>query len=181
MSLTIRVLSPSEADSGRLRRWRERYIGANPANEPGFERLEDLRDDSSYQFGFYKDEKLAGGVRLTPVGHGLTLSEQLVDIRKLFPPRLSFLDVNRLVIHERLRGEGLAIGALRDCFQWVRENTVHDGLIALCVPRFVPLYGRVGARVALEGIAAPRGAQKHYSLINMIFESQHDQQFSAGS
>lgn len=181
MSFTARPLSVGSADFSRIQHWRRRYIGANPANEPDFATLERVRDEASHHFAFYKDDKLAGGVRFTPLGHGLTLTEKLIDTRTLFEPRHRFLDVNRLVIDESLRGEGLAVRALRDCFQWVRDNTLHDGLIALCAPHFVPLYSRVGARVVLEGVTAAHAAGKSYSLIHMIFETDYGQQLSAES
>lgn len=171
MTLAVRVVNARSADYARIRDWRDSYIGANPANEPAFAPLETLRNDTSYQFAFYREGALAGGVRFIPVGHGLTLSERLVDLRAAFGRGSRLLEVSRLLLDEPQRGGTLATDALRRCFDWVRENTLHDGLIALCAPRFVPLYERVGASVVREGIRAAHAPGKRYCLIHTNFRS----------
>ncbi|HEX2580883.1 MAG TPA: GNAT family N-acetyltransferase [Dongiaceae bacterium] len=164
------MLSTSSEDFARIRQWRQSYIGVNPAHEFDFEWLEVIRDDASYHFGFYQDQVLAGGVRFTPVGHGLTLSERLVNIPELFNQHCSLLDVNRLLVHEDLRGSMVAINALKYCRQWMHDHTIHEGFIALCVPRFVNLYKRVGARLVAEDISVTNLPSKRYSLMSFMYK-----------
>lgn len=169
MTLAIALLGSHSSDLEQLKYWRDQYIGSNPAREIMFQELEAMRNQASYQFAFYMHDELVGGARLTSVGHGLTLSERLADVRALTGAQ-SLLEVNRLVVREDMRGTTVATDALRQCFGWVREWTIHSGLVALCQPHFVRLYQRVGARVIAAGIPAPGISTKQYSLINLIFE-----------
>jgi N-acyl-L-homoserine lactone synthetase len=171
MTLAVRVLTARSEDYARIRDWRDSYIGANPANESSFDSLEVLRNDTSYPFAFYREGRLVGGVRFIPVGHGLTLSERLVDLPATFGRDVRLLEVSRLLLDETQRGGTLATDALRCCFDWVRENTLHDGLVALCAPRFVPLYERVGASVVRHDVRAAQVPGKRYCLIHTHFRS----------
>ncbi|MBX3713642.1 MAG: GNAT family N-acetyltransferase [Lysobacter sp.] len=170
MTLAVRVLGANASEYASIRQWRERYIGDNPAKERDYERREIYRNGVSFQFAFYRGDELVGSVRFTPVGHGLTLTEELVDLRRWFPPRCRLMEVGRLLLREDQRGGRLVTDALRDCFGWIRENTAQDGLVALCRPVFVPLYRRVGARVVENDIPAPGDPAKRYSLISMLFK-----------
>ncbi len=167
MSLEVREVNSYSRDFPQLKDWRKRYIGDNPAKERNFEHLESVRDTCSYSFAFYSEGKLAGGVRFTPVGHGLTVGEHLVGLNDLFSDMRRLLDVNRLVLDEAMRGGDLVSKALRHCFRWARDNTVHERLIAVCAPRLVPLYRRVGATVIKTDIQSPTVEGKTYCLLTL--------------
>jgi hypothetical protein len=169
--LRVALIGTHSTDYGRIREWRDSYIGDNPASESFFDWRERLRDEASYQFAFYRERSLAGGVRFIPVGHGLTLSERLADVQRSLGTDRRMLEVSRLLLDEACRGGTLAIDALRCCFDWIGEHTVHDELIALCLPRFFPLYARLGARIARENINGSPASGKRYCLIHMNIRS----------
>jgi RimJ/RimL family protein N-acetyltransferase len=167
MNLQVRPVYNDSADLNFLRDMRKSLIGENPANEESFDYWEDLRDRCSYIFGFYLSNELIGGVRLTPIGHGMTMGEKYLNLIKYLDSPYQTMEVNRLVIGEGARGHGVMSAALRSCFQWTLENTTHGFLIALCSPRLVPLYRRVGASVLVSDVPSKTVANKQYSLINL--------------
>lgn len=174
MSLEVRVMHHQSIEFSQLKEWRDRYIGVNPANEPDYYYWEGLRDDYSYNFAFYMENVLVGGVRLTPVGHGITMGERLLKLERFLEQPHRVLEVNRLIIDEKMRGQGLMRKALIHCFRWARDNTAHKALIALCAPRLVPLYKRVGASEVATDIVCDTVEDKKYSLINLNLKELHD-------
>jgi len=167
MNLVIRTVHNDTPEFEMLKQWRETYIGLNPANETDFEYWESVRDDCSYSFAFYLDNKLVGGTRLTPLGHSVTMGERQLDLLKFISSPMETLEVNRLVIEKQARGNKIMYESLQKCFSWVLCNTSHTQLIALCLPRMIPLYRRVGATMIYENLRSKRMPEKHYSLINL--------------
>lgn len=169
MNVTVRGVRAQSREFERLKDWRSSYIGENPANEPDFAFWESVRDNCSYTFAFYQQDQLVGGVRLTPLGHGVTMAERQLNLGGLLPR--DALEVNRLVIDEGFRGRGVMSEALVTCFRWAKHNTTHAHLVAVCVPRMVPLYERVGATLLATDIPCPSVQEKKYALINLKLEN----------
>lgn len=167
MSLVVKAVHDDSVAFEKLKSWRESYIGFNPANESDFSYWESIRDKCSYTFAFYYSEQLMGGVRFTPLGHGITMGERQLDLLKFISSPEETMEVNRLVIDEQARGKGLMRESLNFCFQWTVQNTIHTQLIALCAPKMVPMYRRIGASVVRDDIRSERASNKLYSLINL--------------
>lgn len=169
MSFRIALIKFGSKEFDQFSEWRRSYLGDNPANEIDFNLWDTIRDECSYNFGFFKDEKIIGGVRMTPVGHGLTLGERVLSINDWGSSIKigSTLEVNRLVIDTSIRGSGIVKTALLECFQWIRDNTNHLKLIAFCSERLVPLYVRVGAELERSEISSPMNSEKKYSLMTL--------------
>lgn len=177
MNLVVRSVHDNTQEFDKLKKWRENYIGVNPANEIDFEYWESIRDDCSYSFAFYYEEQLVGGVRLTPLGHGITMGERQLDLLRFVAAPLETLEVNRLVIEERARGKKIMYESLQYCFRWALCNTVHTQLIALCLPRMVPLYRRVGATMIHDNLRSEHMPEKNYSLINLNLKELQNVEF----
>ncbi|MBU3082493.1 GNAT family N-acetyltransferase [Acinetobacter baumannii] len=169
MSFRIALIKFGSKEFDQFTKWRNSYLGDNPANEKDFNLWDKIRDECSYNFGFFKDDKIIGGVRMTPVGHGLTLGERVLSLSE-WETNIrvgTTLEVNRLVIDTSLRGSGAVRTALLECFQWIRNNTNHFKLIAFCSERLVPLYIRIGATLERSDISSPMILGKKYSLMTL--------------
>ncbi|AIC13690.1 GNAT family N-acetyltransferase [Xylella fastidiosa subsp. morus] len=167
MNIVVQSVYDNTQEFEIIKKWRENYICINPANENDFEYWESIREDCSYSFYFYYEDQLVGGVRLTPLGHGITMGERQLDLLRFISVPLETLEVNRLVIEERARGKKIMYESLQYCFHWASRNTTHSELIALCLPRMVPLYRRVGATMIHENLRSKEMPEKEYSLISI--------------
>lgn len=167
MSIDVRQIAVGSRHWLQYKVWREQYIGINPSVEPHYERLEELRDACSYQMGFYANGDLVGGVRLTPVGHGLTLGETLALLPASWRDLRRYFDVNRLVVAEHVRGSSIFLGGLLKSFANVAARSEAKGFIALCAPALVPVYERVGAILLADELACPTVKGKVFSLIKL--------------
>lgn len=166
-SLKVSLINPSSSEFQKFKHWRNSYIGENPANESNFEFWETVRDECSYIFGFYRNNQLVGGVRFTPIGHGLTMGERLLSIDRwgIQSNPGVVLDVNRLVVDVAVRGGNIMKNALLECFRWVKENSTHSTMVAVCNESLVPLYAKVGAKLVHADVSSPTISSKKYSLI----------------
>jgi len=167
MNIEVREITVGGGHWQQYKAWRDQYIGVNPSDEPQYERLEDLRDACSFQMGFYADGALVGGVRLTPLGHGLTLGETLSLLPASWQSMRRYFDVNRLVVAEQVRGSSVFRAGLIKSFSSVAARSAAKGYIALCSPRLVPVYERVGATLLADELACPTIKGKVFSLIKL--------------
>ncbi|ARO68482.1 GNAT family N-acetyltransferase [Xylella fastidiosa subsp. pauca] len=149
MNIVVRSVYDNTQEFEIIKKWRENYIGINPANENDFEYWESIREDCSYSFYFYYEEQLVGGVRLTPLGHGIIMGERQLDLLRFISVPLEILEVNRLVIEERARGKKIMYESLQYCFH------------------MVPLYRRVGATMIHDNLRSKEMPEKEYSLISI--------------
>ncbi|WP_341659697.1 GNAT family N-acetyltransferase [Vibrio sp.] len=175
MNLVAKPINNNHQDYEKLRKWRDNYIGFNPANEANFRYWELIRDEFSYSFAFHYQGQLVGSVRFTPLGHGITMGERQLDIMRFVSSPLKTLEVNRLVIDKKARGKGIMHESLSHCFNWIFSNTTHQNLIALCSPRMVPLYHTIGAKTI--GYNIGHETNKTYSLINIKLKDLNNVRF----
>lgn len=167
MNIDVQQITVGSGHWQQYKRWREKYIGINPSNEPCYEKREYLRDICSFQMGFYANGELAGGVRFTPVGHGLTLGESLALLPVSSGDLRDYFDVNRLVVAEHVRGRAVFRAGLLKSLSSVAGRSTAKGFIALCAPRLVPVYEKVGAILLAAELACPTIKDKVFSLIKL--------------
>ena len=108
-----------------------------------------------------------GTIRIVPLGHGLTLTEQLLASlgRPVPDARRGEWEVGRLALAPDVRGD---VELLRHCLQIGMEHVCREarveGLYATCSHALSRLYRRFGYSVIEREVSLP-GTEKVYTLI----------------
>jgi N-acyl-L-homoserine lactone synthetase len=117
---------------------------------------------------FELDGELIGTIRLVPMGHRLTLTEDLLDQLGPDAPHHdgSRWEVGRLVLSEQYRSD---VDALRRCLYLSLDYACHkaqiDNLYASCTHVLGRLYRRFSFAAFASGVPLP-GTEKQYTLIH---------------
>lgn len=175
MCIRTAVVSVKSRYFPLIRALRAQYIGDNPAGEMNYENAERRRDSCSYHFAYLDGDHLAGSMRITPMGHGLTFSERVLDLAgSSFKPHDSF-DTNRLVMEKRYRGGEHFQQFLIEASVWLRTNTTFLHISALCRPKLAPLYLNLSGRVVMDNIRwqTPKG-ERDYVFISLELETVYE-------
>lgn len=112
--------------------------------------------------------QLAGTIRLVPMGHGLTLTEKLVQQLGDAAPDFKGTkwEVGRLVLTEQYRSD---VDALRRCLflslDYAARQTRVDHLFASCTHVLGRLYRRFAFAPFASGVTL-QGTDKDYTLIH---------------
>jgi hypothetical protein len=148
---------------------RLKYIGDNPAFEENFENIEEQRDVCSYNMVYKNLNKIVGALRISPIGHGITLAEKIVpNIKEYFDDSLYVFDANRLVMDKEVNGGYYLKDFLLQTSDWLLKNTYFKSMTAICNKRFVPIYLRIGGSVLVESIKwESSGNSKEYSFMKL--------------
>jgi hypothetical protein len=121
---------------------------------------------------FELDGELVGTVRAVPLGHGLTLVEQLRSQLGL-PPSDTYLggwEMGRLVISPEYRGGPESLkGFLYLSLSYLDRLSPVGNLHAACTPALARLYRRFGLGVVAKEVPL-EGTGKTYTLIHGSFE-----------
>jgi len=172
MSMSIQVIDASSGLFEDVKRLRDRYLGANPAQEDDFEHRERVRDNLSYHLIYLDDDRVVGTLRVTPLGHCLSFVERTVDVRDYFQQPMDAFDANRLVLDEHYRGGRHLREFLLQAAVWLKANTHLRFISALCRGPLEALYVGMGGRVLAQDISW-RGqvAQRLYSLVYLELDN----------
>ena len=117
---------------------------------------------------FELEGELIGTIRLVPMGHRLTLTEDLLDQLGPDAPHHdgSRWEVGRLVWSEQYRSD---VDALRRCLYLSLDYACHkaqiDNLYASCTHVLGRLYRRFSFAAFASGVPLP-GTEKQYTLIH---------------
>lgn len=172
VTTTVQTVSLKSPDFRDIIALRNRYLGNNPAGECGFDEIENMRDLCSQNLGYYHDNKLIGAIRITPVGHGLTLAEKLLTIDHYYEQPFKVLDANRLVLSEEYRGGRFIQNFLLQTTDWLKNNTLFHEVSALCRTRLTPLYVDIGGRVVEQNIPwDSQGVKRDYTLVSLKLDT----------
>jgi hypothetical protein len=121
---------------------------------------------------FELDGELVGTVRAVPIGHGLTLAEQL-RLQAGLPPEDTYIDgweMGRLVISPEYRGGPESLrGFLYLSLSFLHELSPVGSLHATCTPILARLYRRFGFSVVAREVPL-LGTAKTYTLIHGYFK-----------
>jgi len=172
MSMSTRVLSDKSELFQKVRALRDRYIGDNPAGEARFSDAESLRDCCSYHLVYMDGEEIVGAIRITPLGHGMSFVERVVDVGHYFAYPIDSFDANRLVLEEKYRG-----GVHLKCFLlqaaiWLKANTQFQYISALCRGRLAALYVDIGGHVVANDVVwTGLQSSRNYSLVYLELET----------
>lgn len=172
MSISIQVLSAKSELFQKICGLRSRYIGDNPAGEERFSDAEALRDTCSYHMAYLDGDEVVGAIRITPLGHGMSFVERVVDLKQHFPCLMDSFDANRLVLDRQYRG-GLHLKFfLLQVAIWLKANTQFRFISALCSGRLAALYVDIGGCVIADDIIweSPR-ATRDYSLVHLELDT----------
>ncbi|MCQ3024723.1 acetyltransferase [Pseudomonas tremae] len=172
MSMSVQVISTKNELFKSVCFLRSRYIGDNPANEEFFDDAEALRDTCSYHLVYMDGERVVGAIRITPLGHGMSFVERLVNIDHHFPDLMESFDANRLVLDEKYRGGPHLRFFLLETAIWLKANTSFRYISALCRGRLVALYVDIGGVVLADDITwGSRQSTRGYSLIYLEIDT----------
>lgn len=168
----MQVLSVNSELFQKVRQLRSRYIGDNPAGEGKFTDAEACRDSCSYHMAYLDGDEVVGAIRITPLGHGMSFTEQVVDLRCHFKYPMDSFDANRLVLDEKYRG-GLHLKFfLLQTAIWLKANTQFRHVSALCRGRLAALYVDMGGHVLAEDVIwAGCQTRRRYSLVYLEVET----------
>lgn len=170
--MSITIVSQLSNGFENIKALREKHLGKNPGNEEHFEKNEMLRDSCSYHFAYVDSGVIVGALRITPMGHGITLPEKLLHIRDYFDKPFSTFDANRLVLEREYRGGRLLHDFLLEVSIWLRRNTTFSYICVLCRSKLTKIYEGIGGEVIesdINGILPKdRGA---YSLVSLSLDN----------
>lgn len=151
---------------------RARYIGDNPANEEGFPDTEALRDACSYHMAYLDGDEIVGAIRITPLGHGMSFVERVVEVRDHFAYPMDSFDANRLVLDEKYRGGMHLRMFLMQTAIWLKAHTQFKYISALCRGRLAALYVDIGGQVLADTITwTNRQSSRDYSLVYLELDT----------
>ncbi|TFZ00929.1 N-acetyltransferase [Ramlibacter henchirensis] len=127
-------------------------------------------------FAFELHNRLIGTIRLVPLGHGLTLTEQLLQISH--PQALSHWpkawDAGRLVIAPEYRvGQDVLKRCLHLTLTDLLEHADVENLVGSCTHILSRLYRRFGFNLVARDVLLP-GTEKTYCLIHGEVERVRD-------
>ncbi|WP_397451641.1 acetyltransferase [Pseudomonas sp. NA-150] len=172
MSMSVQTVSAKSELFKKVCALRLRYIGDNPASEEYFSDAERLRDTCSYHMAYLDGEEVVGAIRITPMGHGMSFVEQVVDVTPYFANPIDSFDANRLVLDEKYRG-GLHLRFfLLQTAIWLKGNTQFRHISALCRGRLAALYVDIGGRILSDDITwRTLHSSRRYSLVYLELET----------
>lgn len=172
MSMSVKIVSAKSELFQKVCALRSRYIGDNPANEESFSDAEVVRDTCSYHMAYFDGDEIVGAIRITPLGHGMSFVERVVDVGHYFAHPLDSFDANRLVLDEKYRG-GLHLRSfLLQTAIWLKANTHFQYISALCRGRLAALYVDIGGHVLADDITwTNRQSSRDYSLVYLELEA----------
>ncbi|OUM04839.1 acetyltransferase [Pseudomonas syringae] len=166
MGTSVRVISSRNELFKKVCALRLQYIGDNPASEDFFADIEELRDACSYHMVYLDRGEVVGAIRITPLGHGMSFIERVINVGKYFPYPMDSFDANRLVLDERYRGGMHLKRFLLKTAIWLKANTSFRYISALCRGRLVILYVNIGGVVLADNLTwGSRQAIRDYSLV----------------
>lgn len=118
-------------------------------------------------FAFELNDQVIGTIRMMPMNHGLTLTEQLLERAGM--DRASYphsWDAGRLVVMPEYRvGQDVLRRCLYLTLQHLIENVELQNLLGSCNHVLSRLYRRFGFSVLAPNVLLP-GTEKHYTLIH---------------
>jgi hypothetical protein len=172
MSMSVQIVSAKSELFQKVRALRSRHIGDNPASEESFSDVEALRDTYSYHMAYLDGDEIVGAIRITPLGHGMSFVERVVNVGHYFAHPMDSFDANRLVLDEKYRG-GLHLRLfLLHTAIWLKANTQFRFISALCQGRLVSLYVDIGGHVLADDITwKSHQSSRNYSLIHLELET----------
>lgn len=154
---------------------RSSHAGDNPAGEMDYENSETYRDECSFHLAYFIDSAIAGSIRITPLGHGLTFSEKVVDVNQYFENPLKAIDANRLILTEAYRGTGILQDFLMQASSWVMKNTTFKSVSAICLKPLASLYTNIGGSILVDEINwEANGKKRQYSLISLELDAVYN-------
>lgn len=168
--LDVRLIPKHSAEFDKIVALRTMHIGDNPAGEPDYSDMESIRDECSYHMGYFVNEDLVGTLRLSPFGHGITMTERAIDLSELPDNPFEACDASRLVLANAYRG-GRYLGTfIQKNVEWVRAHSHFKYAIAICNDRLAQVYKKVGCKV-LRSDVHWRGSncEKLYSVVKLNF------------
>ena len=172
MSKSVQLVSSKSELFQKVRVLRSRYIGDNPASEEDFFDAEVLRDTCSYHMAYLDGDEIVGALRITPLGHGMSFVERVVNVRLYFDHPMDSFDANRLVLDEKYRGGMHLKFFLLQTAIWLKANTQFRYISALCRGRLVALYVDIGGHVLVDDIAwKSHHSSRDYSLVYLELET----------
>ncbi|WP_095196543.1 acetyltransferase [Pseudomonas sp. Irchel 3A7] len=172
MSMSMQIVSAKSELFQKVRALRSRYIGDNPASEENFSDAEVLRDTYSYHMAYLDGGEIVGAIRITPLGHGVSFVERVVNVGHYFAHPMDSFDANRLVLDEKYRGGLYLRHFLLQAAIWLRANTQFRYISALCRGRLAALYVDIGGCVLADDITwTSRQSPRDYSLVYLELET----------
>ncbi|WP_416772455.1 acetyltransferase [Pseudomonas sp. RHF3.3-3] len=172
MSMSVQNVSTKSELFQNVRALRSRYIGDNPANEEDFSEAEALRDSCSYHMVYLDGDEIVGAIRITPLGHGMSFVERVVDVGDYFSHPMDSFDANRLVLDEKCRGGVHLRIFLLHAAIWLKVNTQFQYISALCRGRLATLYVDIGGRVLVRNIIWENcQLSRDYSLVYLELDT----------
>ncbi len=168
----MQIVSAKSELFQKVRALRSRYIGDNPASEENFSDAEVLRDTYSYHMAYLDGGEIVGAIRITPLGHGVSFVERVVNVGHYFAHPMDSFDANRLVLDEKYRGGLYLRHFLLQAAIWLRANTQFRYISALCRGRLAALYVDIGGCVLADDITwTSRQSPRDYSLVYLELET----------
>ncbi|SFO79252.1 acetyltransferase [Pseudomonas sp. NFPP28] len=172
MSMSVQIVSARGELFQKVRALRARYIGDNPANEESYSDTEALRDACSYHMAYLDGDEIVGAIRITPLGHGMSFVERVVQVENYFAHPMDSFDANRLVLDERYRGGVHLRVFLLHTAIWLKANTQFQYISALCRGRLAALYVDIGGHVLANDITwTNRQSSRDYSLVYLELDT----------
>lgn len=168
MKLSIRHVSPKDSLFHELKEFRNVGIGDNPAGEADYTVVEERRDLCSYHMAYFDGDKMVGGIRLTPIGHGVTFSERITNLNNYFANTMETFDANRLVLDPSYRGGNYLKYFLFKTSSWMLENTSFNSVSVICRGQLRAIYENIGGVVVAEKLPWQTGNKtSEYTLISI--------------
>ncbi|KTB98502.1 MULTISPECIES: hypothetical protein [Pseudomonas syringae group] len=172
MNMSVQVISTKSNLFNKVCLLRSRYIGDNPASEECFADVEALRDNCSYHLVYMDGEEVVGAIRITPLGHGMSFVERVIDVGQHFTHPMDSFDANRLVLDEKYRGGSHLRSFLLKTAVWLKANTAFRYISALCRGRLVALYTDIGGVVLVDDITwTSHRSMRDYSLVYLEIDT----------
>ena len=171
MSMSIQVVSLKSPCFQEIRSLRKLYIGENPADEERYQEVENFRDSCSYHLAYLDGKKIVGAIRITPIGHGMSFVERMVDVRCYFEHPLDTFDANRLVLDGQYRGGKHLHNFLMQVSHWLMVNTNFRYISAVCRGNLASLYVAIGGQILAENLNwQSRESTRLYNLVSLDLE-----------
>ncbi len=170
--MSIKVVSERSPLFQDIKCLRQRHLGENPGEEDNFEAHESRRDSCSYHLAYFDGEALAGAMRVTPLGHGITFAERVLDAPAYFSSPMEVFDANRLVVDRAYRGGWHMKLFMLEAATWLLRNTSFRYVCALCRENLASLYLNIGGELLASDIRrVPKQEKRPYSLVSLELET----------